>query len=140
MNGKTFLDSNILVYSVDQSPAEKDKHTRAVELLSAHPDDLVVSTQVLQEFYVVTTRKLKQPLSEERAAAAVRGISKLDVVSVDASLVLAAVDTSRTAQLSLWDSLIIEAASRAGCQRILSEDLNAGQVIHGVTIENPFAG
>lgn len=139
MTGRTFLDSNVLVYSVDESPAEKAKHDRATEILSAHPDSLVVSTQVLQEFYVVTTRKLKPPLSTERASRAVRGIAKLDVVGVDVPLVLAAVDTSRTVQLSLWDALIIEAASRAGCDRVLSEDLNAGQVIHGVTIRNPFA-
>jgi predicted nucleic acid-binding protein len=139
MTGRTFLDSNILVYSVDEGPAEKAKHDRAVELLLANPDELVISTQVLQEFYVVTTRKLKPPLSEERAARAVRGIAKLDVVGVDVPLVLAAVDTSRTAQLSLWDALIIEAASRAGCDRVLSEDLNAGQIIRGVRIENPFS-
>ena len=138
MSGRTFLDSNVLVYSVDESPAEKSKHEQAVELLSAQPENLVVSTQVLQEFYVVTTRKLKSPLSEELAARAVRGIAKLDVVGVDVPLVLSAVDTSRTAQVSLWDALIIEAASRAGCERVLSEDLNAGQVIRGVRIENPF--
>jgi predicted nucleic acid-binding protein len=139
MSGRTFLDSNILVYSVDESPAEKAKHERAVELLSAQPENLVVSTQVLQEFYVVSTRKLKNPLSEEAAARAVRGIAKLDVVGVDVPLVLSAVDTSRTARLSLWDALIIEAASRAGCERVLSEDLNASQVIRGVRIENPFS-
>jgi len=138
MSGRTFLDSNVLVYSVDESPVEKAKHERAVELLGVQPENLVVSTQVLQEFYVVTTRKLRNPLSEERAARAVRGIAKLDVVGIDAPLVLAAVDTSRTAQISLWDALIIEAASRAGCERVLSEDLNAGQVIRGVRIENPF--
>ena len=139
MTGKTFLDSNVLVYAVDESPAEKAKHTRAIELLSAEPESLVVSTQVLQEFYVVSTRKLSKPLSEERAEAAVRGIAKLDVVGVDTSLVLAAIDTSRTARIALWDALIMEAASRAGCDRVLSEDLNAGQAIHGVAIENPFA-
>lgn len=138
MSGRTFLDSNVLVYSVDESPAEKAKHERATELLSAQPESLVVSTQVLQEFYVVTTRKLKRPLSEELAARAVRGIAKLDVVGIDVPLVLSAVDTSRTARVSLWDALIIEAASRAGCERVLSEDLNAGQVIRGVRIENPF--
>lgn len=139
MSGRVFLDSNVVVYSVDESPAEKTKHDRAVELLSRQPENLVVSTQVLQEFYVVTTRKLKRPLGEERAARAVRGLAKLQVVSVDASLVLDAIDTSRSAQLSLWDALIIEAASRAGCDRVLSEDLNAGQLIRGVEIENPFA-
>jgi predicted nucleic acid-binding protein len=138
MTGRTFLDSNVLVYSVDESPAEKAKHDRAVEVLSTQPDSLVVSTQVLQEFYVVTTRKLKPPLSAERAARAVRGIAKLDVVAIDTQLVLSAIDTSHDAQLSLWDALIIEAASRAGCDRVLSEDLDEGQVIRGVTIHNPF--
>jgi predicted nucleic acid-binding protein len=139
MTDRAFLDTNVLVYSVDESPAEIVKHARAVELLSQQADDLVVSTQVLQEFYVVSTRKLAHPLSEERAARAVRGIAKLDVVGIDVPLVLAAVDTSRAAKVSLWDALIIEAASRAGCDRVLSEDLSAGQVISGVRIENPFA-
>jgi predicted nucleic acid-binding protein len=119
MTGKTFLDSNILVYSVDESPAEKSKHERAVELLSTEPETLVVSTQVLQEFSVVTTRKLKNRLSAEVAARAVRGIAKLNVVSVDVPLMLSAVDTSHTVQMSLRDALIIEAASRAGCERVL---------------------
>lgn len=110
-----------------------------VGLLSGPAENLVVSTQILQEFYVVATRKLKNPLSEERAAKAVRGIAKLHVVGVDVPLVLAAVDTSRAAKISLWNALIIEAASRAGCDRVLSEDLNAGQVISGVRMENPFA-
>jgi predicted nucleic acid-binding protein len=140
MTGKTFLDTNVLIYSVDESPADKAKHALAIELLSGQADDLVVSTQVLQEFYVVSTRKLRHPLSEQSAAQAVRGLAKLDVVGVDVPLVLAAVDTSRAATISLWDALIIEAASRAGCERVLSEDLNAGQVLRGVRIENPFAG
>ena len=139
MTGRTFLDSNVLIYSVDESAAEEAKHALAVDLLTERPEDLVVSTQVLQEFYVVTTRKLKNPLSEERAARAVRAIAKLDVVSVDVALVLAAVDTSRTTRLSLRGALIVEAASRAGCARVMSEDLNAGQVIRGVRVENPFA-
>jgi predicted nucleic acid-binding protein len=78
MTGKTFLDTNVLIYSVDESPAEKAKHALAVELLSGQADDLVVSTQVLQEFYAVSTRKLRRPLSEQRAAQAVRGIAKQD--------------------------------------------------------------
>lgn len=139
MTARSFLDSNILVYSVDESPQAKAKHETALALLSAQPDDLVVSTQVLQEFYVVVTRKLQRPLAEDRAEAAVRGLSRLDVVSADVPLVLDAIGTSRFARLSLWDALIIEAARRAGCQRVLTEDLNNGQAIRGVRIENPFS-
>jgi predicted nucleic acid-binding protein len=97
-----------------------------------------VSTQVLQEFYVTVTRKLRVPLAEERAAAAARGLASLAVVGIDKPLVLAAMDTSRHARLSLWDALIIEAARDAGCERVLTEDLSHGQVIRGVRVENPF--
>jgi predicted nucleic acid-binding protein len=64
----------------------------------------------------------------------------LDVVGSDAELVLVAIDTSRSAQLSIWDALIIEAARRVGCERVLSEDLADGQTVRGVRIENPFRG
>lgn len=140
MTARSFLDSNVIVYSVDESPEAKAKHEAAVALLSGQPDDLVISTQVLQEFYVVVTRKLRHKLDEDRAAQAVRGLAKLDVVSTDVPLVLDAADTSRAAHLSLWDALIIEAARRAGCFRVLTEDLSDGQVIRGVRIENPFSG
>jgi len=138
MTGRSFVDSNVLVYSVDENPEVRDKRAAAIRLLSGQPDDLVISTQVMQEFYVVVTRKLQCPLTPDRAAKAVRGLAKLDVVSADVPLVLAAVDTSRTAQLSLWDALIIEAARQAGCARVYTEDLSDGQVIRGVKVENPF--
>jgi predicted nucleic acid-binding protein len=138
MSGRSFVDSNVVVYAADENPAERAKHETAIELLADEPDDLVISTQVLQEFYVVVTRKLSHPLDEGRAATAVRGLAKLAVVGVDVPLVLAAVNTSRTAKLSLWDALIIEAARQAGCARVYSEDMSHGQVIRGVRIENPF--
>jgi predicted nucleic acid-binding protein len=68
----------------------------------------------------------------------VRSLAKLPVVGIDADLVLSAIDTSREAKISLWDSLIIEAARQAGCERVLTEDLTHGQVIRGVRVENPF--
>jgi predicted nucleic acid-binding protein len=138
MNDRSFVDSNIMVYSVDENPDERVKHETAIRLLASEPDDLVISTQVLQEFYVVVTRKLAHPLDEERAARALRGLAKLDVVVIDVPLVMAAVDTSRTAKLSLWDALIIEAARQARCVRVYSEDMSDGHEIRGVTVENPF--
>jgi len=138
MNGRSFVDTNVVVYSADENPGERVKHEAAIRLLTHEPDSLVISTQVLQEFYVVVTRKLAYPLDEERAARALRGLAKLDVVGADVPLVMAAVDTSRTAKLSLWDALIIEAARQAGCARVYSEDLSNGQEIRGVTVENPF--
>jgi len=138
MSGRSFVDSNVAVYAADENPHVCIKHETATRLLADEPDDLVISTQVLQEFYVVVTRKLTHPLDEDRAAKAVRGLAKLAVVGVDVPLVLTAIHTSRTAKLSLWDALIIEAARQAGCVRVYSEDMSHGQVIRGVRVENPF--
>ncbi|HBW19009.1 MAG: PIN domain-containing protein [Streptosporangiaceae bacterium] len=138
MSGRSFLDTNIVVYAADESPAERDKHLTAVELLRQEPDSLVLSTQVLQEFYYVVTRRIAMPLDPDRAAAAVRGLARLEVIPADTELVLAAITICRSSQLSLWDALIIEAAYQAGCERVLTEDLSHGQVLKGVLVENPF--
>lgn len=137
MNDKSFLDTNILVYAASYDPGQAAKREIAVGLLR-DPDDLAVSTQVLQEYYVVVTRKIKPAMTEEQAAASVRSLTKLPVAGIDKGLVLAAIGTSREAKISLWDALIIEAARQAGCTRVLTEDLSHGQVIRGVRIENPF--
>lgn len=140
VTGRAFVDTNVVADAADESPAERAKHDAAVELLAHDPENLVLSTEVLQEFYHVVTRKLEKPLDPQRAAAATRALTRLDVVGSDAELVLEAIDTSRSAQLSIWDALIIEAARRAGCERVISEDLADGQTIRGVRIENPFRG
>ncbi len=138
MTPRTFVDTNIAVYAVDFDEQEREKQQVAAALLADDPDRLVVSAQVLQEFYVVVTRKLKRPMTQEQAKAAVESLAQLDVVSIDAPVVLAAIDTSRQAQVSLWDALIIEAARLAGCEQVLTEDLTDGQVIRGVQVHNPF--
>ncbi|HET8984637.1 MAG TPA: PIN domain-containing protein, partial [Trueperaceae bacterium] len=100
---------------------------------------LALSSQVLSEFYWITTRKLRPSLTEDVAQAAVRRLVKLaHVVAVDASLVAAAIALARDNQLALWDAQIILAAARSGCDLLLTEDLNHGQVIAGVTIRDPF--
>lgn len=131
-----FVDTNLAVYVHDHGSPEKRK--RAVELFEAPPDRLVVSTQVLSEFYWAVTRKLDPPLPEDRAREALHELAALPVVALDRELVLSAVDTARRHQLALWDALIVEAAARSGCERLLTEDLNAGQEIRGVVVENPF--
>jgi predicted nucleic acid-binding protein len=133
-----FLDTNIAVYVHDHGSPEKRR--RAAELLTSPPDRLVISTQVLSEFYWAVTRKLDPPLSHDRAKAALQELAALPVVAVDRELVLAAVDTSQRHQIALWDSLIVEAAVRGGCDRLLTEDLNDGQEIRGVRIWNPLKG
>lgn len=138
MTGRAFIDTNVVVYAADESPAERAKHDIAVELLAAEPEQLVLSTQVLQEFYHVVTRRLERPLDPERAAQATRALTRMDVIGSDAELVLAAIDTSRSVRISVWDALIIESARQAGCERVLTEDLADGQIIRGVRVENPF--
>lgn len=138
MSGRSFVDTNVVVYAADENPADRRKHDIAVKLLADEAESLVLSTQVLLEFYHVVTRKLEKPMDAARAAAAVRALTKMDVVGSDAELVLAAIDTSRSAQISIWDALIIEAAREADCDRVLTEDLSDGQVIRGVRVENPF--
>lgn len=132
-----FVDTNIAVYVHDHGSPEKRK--RAVELFMAPPDRLFISTQVLSEFYWTVTRKLSPPLSVDSAKEALEQLAKLPVVTVDRALVLRAVDTADRHQLALWDALIIEAAVASGCDRLFTEDLNHGQEIRGVRVENPFA-
>jgi predicted nucleic acid-binding protein len=97
-----------------------------------------LSTQVLQEFYVSATCKLSRPLSSERAESRVRDLSLLPLVRVDAPLILAAIARSRSLGFSFWDALILEAALAGGADRLLTEDLQHGQEVEGLRVENPF--
>ncbi|MFZ1154165.1 MAG: PIN domain-containing protein [Solirubrobacteraceae bacterium] len=139
MSASTFLDTNVLVYLFDHD--EPSKQQRASETLkSSDLGELVLSTQVLSEFYVTVTRKLARPLDPGLAGEAIDWLASLSVVSTDTTLVKSAIQLSRSAQLSYWDGLVVAAASRAGCERLLSEDLNEGQRIGTVYVENPFRG
>jgi predicted nucleic acid-binding protein len=131
-----FVDTNVAVYVHDHG--SPDKRRRAVALFESPPDRLVVSTQVLSEFYWTVTRKLDPPLAADPAREALRELATLPVVAVDRGLVLSAADTATRHQLALWDALIVEAAVRGGCERLFTEDLNDGQEIRGVLVENPF--
>lgn len=135
---RSFFDTNVLLYLYDDDFPEKK--ARALEVFEEEvgADRAVLSTQVLQEFYVNATRKLARPLSPGRAEARVRDLSLLPLVRVDAALILATIARSRELMLSFWDALIVEAALSAGADRLLTEDLQHGQQIAGLTIENPF--
>ena len=136
---KTFIDTNILVYAHDASESEKRPIARAVlEGLWADRSG-VVSTQVLQEFYVVATRKFNPPLRRADAREILALYSTWLVMQVDVEMILDAATLEDEAQLSFWDALIVEAARRAGADRIVSEDFGAGRRIAGVSIVNPFA-
>jgi predicted nucleic acid-binding protein len=137
MSDKTFVDTNVFVYAIDDAEPAKRDIAQSV-LASDEYGEFVVSSQVLGEFYVTVTRKLAGRVSATEAEAGLDRLSRHPVVPVDATLVKNAIKISRSSQISYWDGLVVAAAARAGCDRLLSEDLNDGQVIGSVCIENPF--
>jgi predicted nucleic acid-binding protein len=138
MSDRIFLDTNVLVYLFDKDSPEKQRCAREILSSKELQGRIIISTQVLQEFYVAVTRKLAEPLETDAAAQAVRNLATLPVVQVDSSMILSAISRSRTDQLSFWDSLIIQSALAGGAGRLYTEDLQHGRVIEGMRIENPF--
>jgi len=137
MIGSAFVDTNVLVYAEDRG--EPEKRAVALRLLADHmaSDDIVLSAQVLNEFYV-TVRRLKRPLDAARALSALEQLTMFPVVPVTADLVVAAAVAAEKYRVSHWDALILETARAAGCTVIFSEDLNDDQDYGGVRVENPF--
>ena len=139
MSDRIFVDTNILIYAHDRDAGEKYRTAAAIVegLWTARTG--VVSTQVLQEFYVNITKKIPTPLSRAMAADLVRGFLAWRVVTVTPSIILKAFEIEKRSQISFWDSMIVSAALKANSTKILSEDLKAGQEIAGMMIENPLA-
>lgn len=138
MNAKTFVDTNVLLYAHDLDAGRKHEVACAqlAELWSRRSG--VLSAQVLQEFYVNVTRKLARPISRKAAREIVRTYSHWFSASIRPEDVARASEVEERYGLSFWDALIVVSAKLAGATRILSEDLNDGQRIDGVVIENPF--
>lgn len=134
-----FVDTNVLVYAHDASEPTKQPRARAVleELWFTGAGTL--STQVLQEFYVVATSKQRLAMSPAEAREIVALYSAWPVVTIDPAIILTATRMHERRSISFWDALIVEAARVAGAERILSEDFTAGEAIDGVRIVNPFA-
>lgn len=134
----TFVDTNVLAYAHDAS--DERRQPAAAGLLEGlwRSREGVLSTQVLTEFYVVLTRKFDPPLTRRDARGLVDAYAAWPVVQVDSPLIIAASALQEQHSLSFWDALIIEAARRAGADRLLSEDLQHGRRIAGLVIENPF--
>ena len=133
---KVFLDTNVLVYAADGRTPKKQRRARELLKEVAARGDGVVSTQVLQEFYVAATRKLGiEPLP---AKAMLHPFTHFEVVTITPELIEQAVDCAVLLELSFWDALIVVAAESARCTTLWTEDLNEGQVMRGVRVENPF--
>lgn len=133
---KIFLDTNILVYAADRHAPKKQTLCRDLIRRLALEDRAVLSTQVLQEFFVVAIRKLGiAPLDAKKL---LMSFQNMEVVTISPDDVLDAVDCTVLDQISLWDALIIIGARAAACDKIATEALNDGQVIQGVKIWNPL--
>lgn len=138
MGAKAFVDTNVLLYAYDAAEVDKQPVARAtLDRLWADRAG-TLSTQVLQEFYNAATRKLSPPLRRAEAREIIDLYTAWPVILLDPALILAATRLEEEHQLSFWDALVIEAARLAGAERLLTEDLEHGQVVEGIRIENPF--
>jgi predicted nucleic acid-binding protein len=135
---RVFLDSNVLVYAYDASAGAKWETARSLVADLWASGSGVLSTQVLQEFYVNVTKKIPKPLSRAVAKTVISDLLKWDVVINDGSTVLEAIDLQEKRRISFWDSMIIQAAIRGRAKWLFSEDLSDGEVFDGVEIRNPF--
>ena len=139
MNGKTFIDTSVLIYAHDIDANAKNEIAKGVlrELWSERTG--ILSMQVLQEFYVNVTRKITSPLSKDSARSVVSSYVpwRVETTPDEISSTFRIEDES---QIGFWDALILSSALKSGATRILSEDLNAGQRVSSILVENPFFG
>ncbi|MGO8957571.1 MAG: PIN domain-containing protein [Streptosporangiaceae bacterium] len=135
---RQFVDTNVLVYAYDITAGAKHGAARALveELWSTRAGCL--SIQVLQEFFVTTTRKIPRPLDASAAADIVEDLAHWHVYAPAASDVLAAIDIHQRTGASFRGAMIVRSAKELGCQTLHSEDLNHGQEYEGLRVSNPF--
>jgi predicted nucleic acid-binding protein len=138
MSGIAFVDSNVLIYAHDRDAGSKRELARALcsQLWTEHAG--VLSVQVLQEFFVTVTRKLKTPIARAQAREVVRTYAPWVISPTTPETVLRATELSETAGIDFWDALIVAAAEQSGAETLYSEDLNDGQLIAGVRVVNPL--
>jgi predicted nucleic acid-binding protein len=136
MNRLAFFDTNIFVYSDDTS--EPAKQQQAIRLVESHQSErrMVVSLQVLQEYFAAATRKLG--MDAESAQRKVEVLARSRVVRFAEDDVIAAIELHRLNRISFWDAMIVHAARLAGANVLYTEDMQHGSVLAGVRVENPF--
>ena len=134
MHADSFLDTNILLYAASGDASEVGKRIIARELLTR--EGVGISVQVLAEFYVNATAKLKLP--EDQVIKVLESLETYPIIPVSESVFWAALEIRKRYQISYWDSAILAAAVELGCRTVYSEDLNHGQSYAGVRVVNPF--
>jgi predicted nucleic acid-binding protein len=137
MPAPDFLDTNVLVYAYDPSDPRKQRVARDL-IRRALAGEFVVSSQVLAEFVSTLLHKMSPAARAKDVIAALDALGPIRVIALDADMVRRAVEARADYGVHFYDGMIIAAAERGGCPRILSEDLNATQRYFGVVAENPF--
>jgi predicted nucleic acid-binding protein len=133
-----FVDTNVLVYSYDRSAGRKRE--LAMQLL----DRLWIartgclSLQILQEFYVCATGRLRPALTPSEAAAETSALAQWRIHEPGPGDLLSAIDLHQRLRVSFWDAMVLQSALQMGCKVLWTEDLNDGQSYAGVTVRNPF--
>jgi predicted nucleic acid-binding protein len=133
-----FLDSNVLIYSYDPRDPRKQEIAQNL-VLGAIRGESIASTQVLAEFASTLLHKMTPAARLEDVKTVLDTLSPIKLVLPDAGIVRRAVEAHEIYGVHFYDGMIVAAAERGGCERIWSEDLNAGQKYFGVEVRNPFA-
>jgi predicted nucleic acid-binding protein len=134
---KVFLDTNVLVYAADNADARKRERARELLRTQSSENEVFISTQVLQEYFVSITKKLG--IEALTAKELLRTFERFSTVVIEPRIISEAIDISILHRLSFWDSLIVSAADSVHCEILFSEDLTDGQIVRGVQIKNPFS-
>lgn len=133
---EAMLDTNVIAYAASRAPEDAAKSKIALELIATV--NFGLSAQVLQEFYVTATRKLRVALSHDQALDWIESLEEFPCVPLDASLVYQGAERAYRYKLSYWDGAIIAAAERLAARTLYSEDLSHGQLYGDVAVINPF--
>jgi predicted nucleic acid-binding protein len=135
---RIFVDTSVLVYAHDADAG--DRHVTAKALLAELWDSRSgsLSTQVLQEFYAVVTRRFKPAMPRAKARAIVAAYGEWCAVATEPQLIVTASRLEEEHTLAFWDALIVQAAIQAGSERLVSEDLQDGRRFGALAVENPF--
>ncbi len=133
-----FIDTNVVVYAYDRHEPHKRETARQILRRGIKDENIVLSPQVLSEFFVVVTKKIKEPLAPAQALEIIQTLSVVPAVDMDCLLVERGIAIHMQHSISYWDALILAAAERARCNILLTEDLKAGEVYNKVTVHNPF--
>ena len=140
MSGRAFVDTNVLVYAHDSGAGDRHRIARdLIERLWAERGG-VLSTQVIQEFYVNVRRRAQRPISPPEARRLVDDYLTWEIVVNDAASIREAIAIEERYRLTFWDALVVHAANQSGAEILYSEDLGHGQVYGAVELVNPFVG